>query len=183
MLDRTSDPSTERTSSPMKPVFAALAVLCLLPQTGSADDAWRITTRGYGPVRAGMTPSEAARLMGTRLKTYEDGPLEPSCDHLYPEKGFEDMSLMVQNGRITRIVTSNPSVQTLSGIKVGDSTRRLKQMFGARLEIAQHKYDDDGYYYVWEEGKRYGVKFEIGGDHVTAIYAGDESIQLVEGCA
>jgi len=27
------------------------------------------------------------------------------------------------------------------------------------------------------------VKFEIGGDHVTAIYAGDESIQLVEGCA
>lgn len=91
---------------------------------------------------------------------------------------------MVQNGKITRIVISNPRIQTLSGAKVGDSTERLKQLFGGRLEIEQHKYDDEGYYYfVWEQGKRYGVKFEIGGNKVTDIYAGDDSIRYVEGCA
>lgn len=168
----------------MKHTAAALAVLLLCPLISSADDAWRITTRGYGPIRAGMTPSEATGLMGTRLRTFEGRALDPSCDHLYPEKGFEGLSLMVQNGKITRIVISNPNIQTLSGIKVGDSTARLKQVFGSRLEIEQHKYDDHGFYYfVWEQGKRFGVKFEIGGDRVTEIYAGDESIQYVEGCA
>lgn len=167
----------------MKHAFATF-VLCLCPLIGSADETWRITTRGYGPVQAGMTPSDAARLMGTRLKTFEGRPLEPSCDHLYPEKGYEGVSLMVQNGKITRIGISNSKIRTLSGIKVGDSTTRLKQVFGTRLEIQQHKYDDDGFYYfVWEQDKRYGVKFEIGGGRVTEIYAGDDSIQYVEGCA
>ena len=168
----------------MKRALATLVLLLLYPLIGFGDDTWRITTRGYGPIRAGMTPAEAARLMGTRLKTLEDRPLDSSCDHLYAEKGFEGVSLMVQNGKITRLELSSSSVQTLSGIKIGDSTTRLKQVFGTRLEIEQHKYDDDGFYYfVWEQSKRHGVKFEIGGGRVTEIYAGDESIQYVEGCA
>lgn len=168
----------------MKHAIAALAFVLLYPSLGSADPAWKITTRGYGPVQAGQSPSEAARLMRTRLKTFEGKPLEPSCDHLYPEMGHEGVSLMVQNGKVTRVVISNPQIQTLSGIKVGDSTARLKQVFASRLEIEQHKYDDTGYYYfVWEQGKRYGVKFEIAADQVIEIYSGDESIRYVEGCA
>ncbi|MEK8047399.1 hypothetical protein [Ideonella margarita] len=168
----------------MKHAVAALAALLLHPSISGADDSWRITTRGYGPIRAGMTPAEAARLMGTRLKTFEDRPMDAFCDDLIPEKGFEGVSLMVQNGRITRLVISKPTVRTLSGIQVGDSTDRLKQVFGSRLEIQPHKYDDDGFYYfVWEQGKRFGVKFEIGGNRVTEIYAGDESIRYVEGCS
>lgn len=168
----------------MKRAIAALAVSLLHPLLGAADPSWRITTRGYGPVQAGLSPSEAARWMGTRLKTFEGQPLDPSCDHLYPEKGYDGVSLMVQNGKVTRIVISNPQIQTLSGIKVGDSTARLKQVFPGRLEIEPHKYDESGfYYYVWEQGKRHGVKFEIAGDRVTEIYAGDESITYVEGCA
>ena len=168
----------------MKGVVAALAALLLHPSISSADDTRRITTRGYGPVRAGMTLSEAARQMGTRLKTLESRPLERSCDHVYPEKGFKGMNLMVQDGKITRIEIASPLAQTLSGVKVGDSSARLKQVFGARLEIEQHKYEDDAFYYfLWEQGKRFGVKFEIVGNRVTLIYAGDESIQYVEGCS
>lgn len=164
--------------------LAALLALLLCPAMSVADDTSRITTRGYGPIRAGMTPSEAARLMGTRLKTFEGRPLDVSCDHLYPERGFQGVSLMVQHGRITRVVVSNARVQTLSGIRVGDSTTRLKQVFGHRLEIERHKYDEGGFYYfVWEQDKRHGVKFEVAGDTVTEIYAGDASILYVEGCA
>ncbi|MCW5649784.1 MAG: hypothetical protein KIS62_08570 [Ramlibacter sp.] len=131
-----------------------------------------------------MTAAEAAGLLGTRLKTFEDRPLDPSCDHLYPAKGFEGLVLMVQNGKISRVTTTNPHVQTLSGIKVGDTTARLKLVFGNRLEIEPHKYDEHGaYYFVWERGRHYGVKFEIGGDRVSEIYAGDETIRYVEGCS
>jgi hypothetical protein len=162
----------------------ALTALILLISDSFASESWRITTRGYGPIQAGQSSSEAARLMGTRLRTYENRPLEPECDHLYAEKGYEGISLMVQNGKVTRIEVSNPAVLTLSGIRVGDTTTRLKQVFVNRLRIEQHKYDDTGfYYYVWEQSERYGVKFEIAGDKVTEIYAGDRSIQLVEGCS
>jgi hypothetical protein len=168
----------------MKHATALLAALLVHTSLGAADAAWKITTRGYGPVQAGLSPVEAARLMGTRFKTFEGNPLDPECDHLYPETGHDGVSLMIQNGKITRVVVSNPQIQTLSGVKVGDSIARLKRVFGARLEIEQHKYDDTGFYYfVWEQGKRYGVKFEIAADRVTDIYAGDESIKYVEGCA
>jgi len=122
--------------------------------------------------------------MGTRLRTYEKRPLDPDCDHLYAENGYEGIGLMVQNGQVTRVEVSNPTVSTLSGVNVGDSTARLKQLFGSRLTIEQHKYDDTGfYYYLWERHERYGVKFEIVEDKVREIYAGDKSIRLVEGCA
>ncbi len=62
---------------------------------------------------------------------------------------------MVQNGKVTRIVISTPRVQTLSGLRVADTTARLKQVFGAQLEIEQHKYDESGScYFVWERNKR-----------------------------
>lgn len=163
-------------------LFAVIALLICYPAS-SADD-WRITTRGYGPVRAGISAAEASRLLSTRLHTHDRRVPEPSCDYLYPENGHKGLSLMVQHGRVTHIVISTPGAQTQSGAKVGDSTARLKELFGSRLEVESHKYDDDGfYYYVWEQGKRHGIKFEIGGDHVTEIYAGDETIQYVEGCS
>ncbi len=168
----------------MNRIITTLIAPILLVTHTSANEPWRITTRGYGPIQAGQSLSEAARLMGTRLRTYENRPLEPECDHLYAEKGYEGISLMVQNGKLTRIEVSSPSVSTLSGIKVGDTTTRLKQVYGNRLKIEQHKYDDAGfYYYVWEQSERYGVKFEIAGDKVSEIYSGDTSIQLVEGCS
>lgn len=168
----------------MNRIITALTALALLASQSSANETWRITTRGYGPIQAGQSLSQATHLMGTRLRTYENRPLDPDCDHLYAEKGYEGIGLMIQNGQITRVEVSSPTVSTLSGIRVGDSTTRLKRVFGSRLRIEQHKYDDAGfYYYVWEQGELYGVKFEIAGDKVIEIYAGDKSIQLVEGCA
>ncbi len=168
----------------MNRIITALTALILLASQSSANESWRITTRGYGPIKAGQSLGQAARLLGTRLRTYENSPSDPDCDHVFAEKGYEGVALMIQNGQVTRVEVSSPTLSTLSGVKVGDSTTQLKQVFGSRLKIEQHKYDDTGfYYYVWEQSELYGVKFEIAGDKVIAIYAGDKSIQLVEGCA
>ena len=37
-------------------------------------------------------------------------------------------------------------------------------------------------FYIWESSRKRGVKFEVIGGRVKSIYAGDDSIDLVEGC-
>jgi hypothetical protein len=145
---------------------------------------WQLTTRGYGPVHAGISIAQASRLMGAKLRTVEGRPIEAACDYLYPASGHKGVSLMVQEGRVTHVLVSTPNIRTRSGIRVGDSASHLKNVFSTQLEIEPHKYDDSGFYYfIWEKGKRLGVKFEIGGGKVRKIFAGDESIQYVEGCS
>jgi hypothetical protein len=91
---------------------------------------------------------------------------------------------MVHDGRVMHVHISTPNIPTRSGIRVGDQASHLKCVFSSQLEIEPHKYDDSGFYYfIWEKGKHLGVKFEIGGGKVTKIFAGDESIQYVEGCS
>lgn len=166
----------------LKLLFVSTVVLSLCVASQAAES-WRLSSLGYGQVRAGMTKERAESLMGVRLQAYENGPIDPSCDHIYPDKGHKGVSFMIQDGRITRVGISSPEVLTRSGARVGDSTSRLKSLFGAQLEIEPHHYIDGFYYFVWEKNRRHGVKFEIADDKVIEIYAGDESIQLVEGCS
>jgi hypothetical protein len=131
-----------------------------------------------------MSVAEASAALGAPLHTADGEPAEPSCDYLYPASGHDGISLMVQEGRITSIDVAKPGIETRSGIRVGDTTSRLKQVFGSQLEIEPHHYDDQGFYYfVWEPDKKHGVKFEIANDRVVDILAGDQTIRLVEGCA
>lgn len=160
---------------------AVIAMLAIV--FANADDAWQITSRGYGPVHAGISAEEASLLMGTGLHREDDEPPEPSCDYLYAETGHIGVGLMVRSGRVAHVMISEPGITTRSGIQVGDSTSRLKEVFGTRIEIQRHKYNDDVFYYsVWDADRRHGIRFEIGDDQVTTIYAGDDSIRLVEGC-
>lgn len=159
-------------------------VLALASTSLNAAEPWTLSSRGYGPLTPGMSVAQAQQALGTSLKTFENQPLDPDCDHLYPASGHPGISLMVQAGRVTRISLDSPMLSTRSGLRVGDSAARVKAVLGRQLEIEAHKYDDDGqYFYVWEASRQRGVKFEIVGGRVQTIYAGDSSIQLVEGCA
>ncbi|MGC4366569.1 hypothetical protein [Hydrogenophaga sp. R2] len=145
---------------------------------------WVLTTGGYGAVTPGLSVSQAQRLMGTALRTFENQPLDPDCDHVYPASGHPGISLMVQNGRVTRIAADTADTATRSGARVGDTAESVRRLFGEALTIERHKYDDTGqYFYLWDRSGQRGIKFELIGGRVVAIYAGDASIRLVEGCA
>ncbi len=149
-----------------------------------ANEPWFLTSKGYGPVKAGMTIAEAESLLKFKLNTFENKPIDSDCDYVSASGRREGVNYMIQQGKISRIEVFDRAIKTKSGVKVGDSTSKLKEIFGSQLEIEAHKYDDTGfYYYIWEGGKRHGVKFEIAADKVIAIYVGDESIDWVEGCA
>lgn len=167
-----------------KRLFAAAAALTMLCASAAVAQSWPVHTRGVGTVSAGLSRAEVERRLGTPLRTIENAPVQTACDYLYPVRGFEGFSLMVQNGRVTRAQIRSATFATRSGARVGDRTTRLRQLYGNRLDIVPHKYDPTGFYYfVWEPRMRYGVKFEIAADTVSAIYAGDTSIQLVKACA
>ncbi len=161
-----------------------LVVAACFAGSVQAAPPWVLTTRGYGPVTPGLSVPQAERLLGTALRTFENQPLDPDCDHLYPASGHPGISLMVQNGRVTRIGADTPDIATRSGVRVGDTADSVRRRFGDALEIEQHKYDDTGqYFYLWEPSRQRGIKFEVIGGRVVTTYTGDPSIRLVEGCA
>lgn len=167
----------------VQPLLATIVMMTFTLATQAAAP-WRLSSRGYGPVRVGMTLEEAQTRMGTRLKPSEDMPMDPSCDYVYSSRSDEKLSFMVQRGRIAHVSVASTTVQTISGVMVGESAARLKAMFGRRLEIRPHHYDAGAFYYfVWETDRHYGVKFEVSGGKVTMMHGGDGSIELVEGCA
>lgn len=161
--------------------FLICYLLCCT--TAHAADTWTISSRGLGPIHAGITIEQAAHLLKSPLTTYDNAPLEVSCDFVYPSQDKDRIAFMVSDGHINHAVISTPDITTRSGAKVGDSTARLKSLFGAQLQITPHEYEEGFYYFIWENSHSYGVKFEVVNDKVVQIYAGDESIQFVEGCS
>jgi hypothetical protein len=163
----------------MRLVFALAVFLCLPTQ---AAEEWVLSSRGYGPVRAGMTVTQAEALMGTALRAYNEMPFDPDCDYVYPRNGHKGISLMVQGNRIAHIRVISAGVTTKSGVRVGDAAFKLKRLF-PRVEIEEHKYVDGYYCFVWDRDRRNGVKFVVVDDKVQEIHTGNASIRLVEGCA
>ena len=158
--------------------------LALLSTSLLADQPWTLWSRGYGPIRPGMTIKQAENLLGLKLKPSEDRPLQPECDYVFPATGSSRVGFMVQDGFITHVSVGLPGVRTRVGAMVGDHTSKLQALYLDQLEIEPHHYQEGAFYYfVWEENRRCGVKFEVVNDLVVGIDAGDESIMLVEGCS
>ncbi len=165
-------------------LFARLALLAWLVPAGCLADNWTITADGYGPVHAGMSIKEAEALLKTKLQADGGGMPMPECDFVRPKRGHQGVSFMVENGVITHAEVHDRYIATDSGVRVGDSAAKLKKIYGSRIEKMPHVYNPgDFYYFVWEPGKESGIKFEMGGNHVIAIYGGSKSIMYVEGCS
>ena len=118
----------------MKTIPLFIAALCVTFST-QANEPWFLTTKGYGPVKAGMTIAEAQSLLNFKLNTFENRPIDTECDYVSETGRYEEgVNYMIQEGKITRIDVSDSAITTKSGAKVGDSTEKLKEIFGSHLE-------------------------------------------------
>ncbi|MCX7219160.1 MAG: hypothetical protein NTY70_09545 [Burkholderiales bacterium] len=169
----------------MKYLFtlSSLLIAMLFSNAVWAADDWRLSSAGYGPLEPGMTAKQAESLLGSKLITASEGPPGSACKFMAVAQGHAGVTLMLQQGRITHIEANSPGILTKSGVAVGDSSAKLKRLFGKQLEIEMHKYDEKGFYYfLWDAKRSRGMKFEIANDKVETIYAGSKTISLVEGC-
>jgi hypothetical protein len=156
-------------------VFAAAA-----GPSGSTDQ--RLTLEGLGPIRIGMTPAQLQRA-GVRYETPDDtfGGIGTCAQTAVI--GRPGVALMFENGRVARIEIDRPGIRSLSGAQVGDTEAAVKRLYGKRLVVEGHKYDDAGHYLIVHAAAgASSMVFETDGRVVTQMRAGPAA-GYVEGCA
>lgn len=153
-----------------------------IPEAWAED--WRITTAGYGPVKIGMSVEAASQALGAKLVS--DGPIDtPECHYLHPDPPVEGLWFMISNDIVVRIEVNAPGVKTRSGLAVGDTEERVKELF-PQAEVTPHKYvaPDGNYLTIWAASRKAAVRFETYQGKVTSFYAGRvPEVEYVEGCS
>lgn len=161
---------------------SAVALLPLALFAGAAAAEARLSLDGLGPIRIGMTSAQLRRA-GVRHAKADDtfGGLQ-ACAQVRV-LGRPGVVLMFESGRVSRIEIDRPGIRSLSGAQVGDTEDAVKRLYGARLAVEPHKYDETGHYLVVRaaDGSA-SMVFETDGRVVTEMRAGPAA-GYVEGCA
>lgn len=169
----------------MQPAIISTLVLIMSMSAASAHASdFRITTAGYGPAKIGMTVAEASAALGVKLVS--DAPVdEPKCHYMRPEPAVEGLWFMISDDRVVRVEVTTPGITTRSGLGVGDSEARVKELLPS-AEVTPHKYvaPDGNYLTVWSADRKAAVRFETLQGKVTSFYAGRvPEVEYVEGCS
>jgi hypothetical protein len=138
----------------------------------------------FGPVKIGMTLSQASRALGVRV-TRDAGYEGSNCYYASPKGGFKGIAFMMSGRRIARIDIDSKDYATDRGAKIGDSEARIKRLYKGRYKVLRHSYVDDGHYIEVEmEGGKYSIIFETDGKRVGNYRVGKpEQVGYVEGCS
>ena len=170
----------------MKLLIAGIALLLTAAAPAPTYD-WKLTPAGWGPVRIGMTREQVAKALQVELAgdAFDN---EGSCIELFPtSEELKGTYFMFLDGRLSRIsVVESGKVATPRGIHVGSTADEVRAAYGEKLQAEPHHYVDlpAEYLTYWLRPKMRGVRFETDAERkVQTIHAGNDSIQLIEGCA
>lgn len=163
-------------------LFAAVAGLALAasapPPPGTL-----LTPDGLGPVRIGMSRDEVVRVLGSPLEGEE---LTEGCIEMQPASGYNGVTYMFEEGRLTRIsIGLDSGIAAPRGIRAGATEADVMRAYGSAVEREQHTYQEPpaAYLTVWSETEGRGLQFETDeARRVDTVHAGGASIRYVEGC-
>lgn len=158
-----------------------------------------ITSEGWGPLRVGMTRAEVTAAVGATATPGAVGGADPqACDLFHPANAPDGLLVMIQQDRLTSItLRNNTALRTDRGFGVGSTAAEIKAAYGANALSEPHKYVAGAEYItVWTSGapatagafvqdaRARGIRYETDAQgRVTAVHAGGDSIQNVEGCS
>ena len=150
----------------------------------SPPPAWGVTLDAAGPVRFGMTASEASSAAGGAAAN--SAPADSTCRYWVPEGAPAGLRLMMENGIVVRAEVDSAGITTVSNLGVGSPVDSVVVAIGPSLQVSPHKYR-------WEEGWRY---LSVGDDSVhRLIFTVDShvvrsfragvlpAVEYVEGCS
>lgn len=168
----------------MRAPLLAVGMLLGFCTAALADGRWCLGVGSLGPIRAGMTVEEV--LLLADWPGLPSRPESGECWYMNYQGGPSDFSLMIIGDRVVRIeIKGKSTLRTLSGAHVGTTESELKKMYGARLDVQPHKYDEHGHTITLKSRDGdYGLRFETSRGKVTAMQAGPwEHLHYVEGCS
>lgn len=183
-----------------------LSVLILMGSLGAAkpSERPRLTYYGLGDIRVGMDEVEAKKL-GFKVETQGlwdkiGDDVYAGCHYLSDAPNYSGVSLMVNDGQVTRVEVNYDSPpgywKSHSGASNGMTEAEVRKIYGKALKVTPHPYLDNSgsYMTVTTRDGRYAMTFETstsaGGSKATkakrvngfrAGYAGP--VGFIEGCA
>ena len=165
-----------------------LAVLLTVPVSLNAQNkrpaSYIASFDRFGPVKIGMTTSQAARVLGVSV-IRDEGYEGADCYYASPKSKFSDVAFMMNGKVIVRIDINSKDYMTDKGAKIGDTEARIKQLYKGMYKIYPHKYIDNAHdIEVPMKGGKYSMIFETDGKRVTRFRLGKtEQVGFVEGCS
>jgi hypothetical protein len=170
----------------VKWIVARLSLLLVAASPPPSYD-WKLTPAGWGPVHIGMNRGQVEKALKVELEG-EAFDNEGACVELYSEQPhMAGLYFMFLDGKLSRISASSPSkIMTPRNIAVGSSADEVRKAYPTGLETEPNHYLDlpAEYLTYWLKPKASGVRFETDASRkVESIHAGNDSIQLIEGCA
>lgn len=152
-----------------------------------------LTTRGIGPVVAGMTLREAEQVAGVdfAVEGFEDfggycyyADLETLGLYFLVVTPGEEPVRDPGDGVVGSVNIYGGSPLLLeNGLGLGVTEEQVYRAYPGQVVTEPHTYDDGGHYLTVRDGE-FGVRFETDGTRVNQIHVGDDvAIQAVEGCA
>jgi tetratricopeptide (TPR) repeat protein len=151
----------------------------------------RLTLKGIGPVQIGMTIEEASQASGiSSWNLIYGGGREDICKYYKPQSNINDVLFMVINGRIARIDVDNKRIQSIRGIKIGDTEKSVKSLYPGQIKISPHPYgrpNGNRHYLTFipkdAADQNYRYIFETGGGRVERFRSGQlPEVEYIEGC-
>ena len=167
-------------------IAVALALALAVPQAAPTYD-WKLTPAGWGPVRIGMSRTQVEKALKLQLEG-EAFDNEGQCVELYSSnERLNGLYFMFLDGKLSRVSAGEKStIKTPRGVGVGATADAVRTAYGEKLQAEPHHYLDlpAEYLTFWLKSAKSGVRFETDGQRrVETIHAGNDSIQLIEGCA
>jgi len=151
-------------------------------------DQSKIAINGIGPIRVGMTVTEAAKSAGVTLVT--DGvQASEGCFYYESQEGPQDLGFMVIDDRIVRVdVWPNSPITTLSGAGIGSTEADLQSLYPGQIEISPHQYVEGNYLtFVPQDStdQAYRIVFETDSSGVVTTFRSGQAdeVRWIEGCA
>ncbi|KAA1292800.1 hypothetical protein C4X99_04290 [Leptospira interrogans serovar Geyaweera] len=154
-------------------------------------DKYKIHIRGVGKILIGMSVADIEKVTGQQLKLEEDSLAEQNCAFYDFKNSTLGLSFMFtgpakNNMKLARIYLYKSAIETISGIKIGDSLAKLKGTYKEKLEETRGHYTnylEYTYRPVDKSDKNYGIIFETDNRNITSISVGKyPELSLVEGC-
>lgn len=147
----------------------------------------KVSIRGIGPVHVGMSLEEAAGAIGGRLVRSASQSESEDCYYVEPDGGPPGVSFMIVSGQVVRVDIQNSAIESRSGARVGLTEEKILSMFGSKIRVEGHKYNENGHYLIFEptdlQDKDYSMIFETDGKVVTTFRAGRlPEVGYVEHC-
>ncbi len=168
---------------PIKTVALSSYMLLLLGVSGCSEQ--HLDAEGYGPVKTGMTVVQASTALGETLKPnqplHED---EIYCHYVYPDGDPEQIGFMVEGDIITRMDVYQINYSTDTGIKIGDSEKKVYAAYKGRILETAHPYiGEEGKYLIVSTIKGHKIIFETKRGVITSFRTGKlPSVAYIEGC-